>query len=279
MDAIHTPRGSKSPASKSPASKSRGSKSPASKSPASKSPCSALDKTHLDEKLIADIKNSLKKAESRQTCKYDCSGTGCYQTNPAHSSKFSHPKNYSMCDISLFKIDTDTFLNNSYTIYECNKGTFSLAWYTEMSAQRGLPNKQLATMEYDKYDSLIFLILANIIVNIKEYIAHYGAEFLNYMTNSLEASDNTGLFYIKPETPLGKIMTKYSPKDRDTHKIDYRLGNSTIRLMIIHIIEKKLIKPSSYRKQKSGGKYIKGKHSVKGKHTQSKKRRGKTRHK
>ena len=219
----------------------------------SSSQCNAIEKKQLDEIFLEEITMSLTKAASRKMCKYDCTGNQCYQKNPDHSSKFSHPNKYSMCDISFFKIDADAFLNNSYTIYNCNKEDFSREWYSEMSARRGAKNEQIATMEYDKYDSLIFLILANIIVNIEEYIELYGGKFLMSITSALESSDNTGLFYIDPRTELGKIMTKYSPKDPYTHKIDYRLGNSTIHLMVTNIINNNLIN-SRYRTPRTGGK-------------------------
>jgi len=172
-------------------------------------------------------------------------GESCYQKNTAHTAKFSHPHNPNVCDIRNFKDETDKFLENSYNIYKCHHNAFSLPWHTEVSANRGSPHRQLATMEYNRYDSLIFLMLANILLNLKIYISKYGKDFLLILMQALEASDNTGLFKIEPESPLGKIFTKNAAPDPDTGKIDYRLGNTTIRGIIKKVASKS---PSSSRK-------------------------------
>jgi hypothetical protein len=226
-----------------------------------------LDCSSLDEKFVNDIKAGLEKSRGRAPCKYDCVGQSCYQKNTAHAAKFSHPHNPNVCDIHKFKDETDNFLKNSYNIYKCHHNAFSLPWYTEVSANRGSPHRQLATMEYNRYDSLIFLMLANILLNLKEYLALYKKDFLLVLMQALEASDNTGLFKIEPESPLGKIFTKNAAPDPDTGKIDYRLGNTTIRGIIKKVASKS---PSSSRK--AGGRRSTRKRSSTSKRSSTRKR-------
>jgi hypothetical protein len=64
--------------------------------------------------------------------------------------------------------------------------------------------------------------------NSKEYIEKYGEIFLLYLLNAFESGDNTGLFKIEPNSPIGEIFTLYAPLDRETGETDYRLGNTTI---------------------------------------------------
>lgn len=188
-----------------------------------------LDCAEVDAKFLMDIKASLYKAEIRKECKYDCKGKQCYQTNPKHVSSFSHKHHCGKGDIALFKEDTDRFLKNTYNVYTCNnyKG-FSTKWYIEIGARRGAEGEQIYTAIYNEFHRLIFFILANVALHVEEYVQEYGKQFLLDMFQSFESNDNTGLFKIEPDSPIGKIFTKYAPEEYSTKQIDYRLGNTTI---------------------------------------------------
>ena len=220
-----------------------------------------------DTIFTKDLNSSLLKSRQRTACKYD---GACYQQNPAHFSRFSHPTHYTADDITLFKDDTDRFLANTYTIYTCNNKDFSHKWNSEIGARRGEEKRQIYTALYDKYDTLIFYILANIALHLKDYIRLYGKDFFIYMFQYFESNDNTGLFVIEPESPIGKIFTKYAPKDRETNKIDYRLGNTTLSNIIKNLHEKR---SSSGGRKKTNNKRSKSKRS---KSKRSKSKRSKT---
>jgi len=225
-----------------------------------------------DTIFTKDLNASLLKSKQRTACKYD---GACYQQNPAHFSRFSHPTHYTAGDITLFKDDTDRFLANTYTIYTCNNKDFSHKWNSEIGARRGEEKRQIYTALYDKYDTLIFYILANIALHLKEYIRLYGKDFFIYIFQYFESNDNTGLFAIEPESPIGKIFTKYAPKDRETNKIDYRLGNTTLSGIIKNLPEKR---SSSGGRKKSNNKRSKSKRSKskRSKSKRSKSKRSKT---
>lgn len=220
-----------------------------------------------DTIFTKDLNASLLKSRQRTACKYD---GACYQQNPAHFSRFSHPTHYIAGDITLFKDDTDRFLANTYTIYTCNNKDFSHKWNSEIGARRGEEKRQIYTAFYDKYDTLIFYILANIALHLKDYIRLYGKDFFIYMFQYFESNDNTGLFVIEPESPIGKIFTKYAPKDRETNKIDYRLGNTTLSNIIKNLHEKRSSSGGRKKTKRSKSKRSKSKHS-KSKRSKSKK--------
>ena len=181
-----------------------------------------------DTQFLRDIKASLKKAEERTQCKYDCKGKQCYQSNRRHTAAFSHKYNCNYEDIKFFKPDADIFLKNGNNIYTCYNN-FSLKWHIEIGARRGAEKLQIYTAIYNQYDTLIFYILANVTLHLSEYISLYGKAFLLQVFQSFESNDNTGLFPITDKkSNLGQIFTKYAPKEVTTQKIDYRLGNTTI---------------------------------------------------
>jgi hypothetical protein len=225
---------------------------------------SEKDCSELDEKFKDDTEASLLKARELKQCRFDTKDTECIRKNPEHFEEFSHKYHCHMGDINNFKEDTDTFLENTYNIYNCNDN-FSTAWNTKVGADRGEEGKQLKTFIFNRYNTFIFYMLANIALHLEEYETKYGSDFLQSMLFAFETNDNTGLFPVIQFDPIRKVFTRYAPIERESGKIDYRLSNTTLR----GIIE---------NRSKKGGKKTK-KRSTKKRSTkkQTKKRNKKTR--
>jgi hypothetical protein len=233
-----------------------------------------IDCSKADERFVEDTKASLKKASNRRQCTYDTKVKTCYQTNEEHLSNFSHNYHFEI-DVAFFKKDVDTFLRNSFNIYKCNNDDFSSAWHSEVGADRGEEGRHLKTAIYDKYNTFIFYILANIALHITEYIEMYGEDFLVSMLGSFESNDNTGLFPIIHYSPIRKLFTRYASLEPVSQKIDYRLANTTLMRIIQNMRKKggKKMKKRSYHKRKTHKhKHRKSKHR-KSKHKKTIKRK------
>jgi hypothetical protein len=161
-----------------------------------------------------------------------------------------------MGDIERFKEDTDRFLLNTYNIYRCNGNDFSIIWHIEVSADRGEPKKQLKTFIFNEYDTFMFYMLANIALNLDDYIEYFGEEFLGNMLFAFETNDNTGLFPIEKNERLKSFFEKNAGIERDTGRIDYRLSNTTLRAIVDSRLKKKEMGGSkkTYKRTKKRGK-------------------------
>ena len=201
----------------------------------------------LDKKFIEDVTKSLKFASVRQSnpCRYDKATSACYQRNSEHFSKCSHPIRFCKGDIAAFKPNTDRFLSNSLKIYKANKNDFSLEWLREVGARRGDESIQLAQSNFKKYDSFYFLLLANIIINLEDYVdnQHYTPKFLYNLLRTFESADATGLFKVDKESEIAKKLKSGGLDDQES----LLLGNTTIQKCIEHLY------PTRYNKMNSSG--------------------------
>jgi hypothetical protein len=181
----------------------------------------------LEKRFETDLKNSLEKVKKQTPCKYDCVGSKCYQKNPVHRLNFSHGINYADCHVSVFKEDTDKFIENIHNIYECYGDTL-----LESADYSSILTKTLRTEDdYTKYDSLYFNIIANIAIHIDDYKKKYSANFLKNLLMSLEELGITGLFKINdPTSVIRQKIDEYARQNGE--KPDYRLANTTIYQMI-----------------------------------------------
>jgi hypothetical protein len=201
----------------------------------------------LDKKFIEDVTKSLNFASVRQSnpCRYDKATSACYQRNSEHFSKCSHPIRFCKGDIAAFKPNTDRFLSNSLKIYKANKNDFSLEWLREVGARRGDESIQLAQSNFKKYDSFYFLLLANIIINLEDYVdnQHYTPKFLYNLLRTFESADATGLFKVDKESEIAKKLKSGGLDDQES----LLLGNTTIQKCIEHLY------PTRYNKMNSSG--------------------------
>ena len=134
----------------------------------------------LEKRFETDLKNSLEKVKKQTPCKYDCVGSKCYQKNPVHRLNFSHGINYADCHVSVFKKDTDKFIENIHNIYKCYGDTL-----LESADYSSILTETLRTGDdYTKYDSLYFNIIANIAIHIDDYKKNYSANFLKNLLMS-----------------------------------------------------------------------------------------------
>ena len=181
----------------------------------------------LEKRFETDLKKSLEKVKKQTPCKYDCVGSKCYQKNPVHRLNFSHGINYADCHVSVFKEDTDKFIENIYNIYKCYGDTL-----LESADYSSILTENLRTEDdYTKYDSLYFNIIANIAIHIDDYKKNYSANFLKNLLMSLEELGITGLFKINDTTSvIRQKIDEYAHQNGE--KPDYRLANTTIYQMI-----------------------------------------------
>ena len=181
----------------------------------------------LEENFKTELKNSLEKVKKQTPCKYDCVGSKCYQKNSFHRLNFSHGINYADCHVSVFKEDTDKFIENIHNIYKCYGDTL-----LESANYSSILTENLRTGDdYTKYDSLYFNIIANIAIHIDDYKKNYSPDFLKNLLMSLEELGITGLFKINDKSSL--IRQKIDEYARQNgEKPDYRLANTTIYQMI-----------------------------------------------
>jgi len=209
------------------------------------------DCSELDVKFKEDTEASLLKARELEQCRFDTKDAECNRKNPEHFKESSHKYHCHMGNIKNFKEDTDTFLENTYNIYNCNNDNFSTAWHIIVGADRGEEGKQLKTFIFDRYNTFIFYMLANIALHLEEYETKYGSDFLQSMLFAFETNDNTGLFPIIQFDPIRKVFTRYAPNERESGKIDYRLSNTTLRGIIENRSKKGGKKTKKHTKKRS----------------------------
>ena len=181
----------------------------------------------LEKRFETDLKKSLEKVKKQTPCNYDCVGSKCYQKNPVHRLNFSHGINYADCHVSVFKKDTDKFIENIHNIYKCYGDTL-----LDSVDYSSILTETLRTGDdYTKYDSLYFNIIANIAIHIDDYKKNYSANFLKNLLMSLEELGITGLFKINdPTSVIRQKIDEYARQNGE--KPDYRLANTTIYQMI-----------------------------------------------
>ena len=205
-------------------------------------PVSDERKEALDSRFDEHVQASLRKAAAKQQCPFDNPPIQkCYRKNPVHFEECFH---YCEGDVRTFKPDTDRFISDSYAIYAANAnaygGQFSIGWNTVVSSRTGDETTQLAVSDFTQHTSLFFLLLANIILNIYEYINEYidkpyGEEFLKTIMHAIEGADTTGLFPLNTENKTDALIATILQQNGEN---DLRLGNTTIKNCIVNIIAK-----------------------------------------
>jgi hypothetical protein len=185
--------------------------------------------SNFDEIFKRHLTNSLKKAQTRQDnpCSHSSSISKCYRKNPPHIAECAHPFHYCTDDIAVFKSNTDQFLNDSYQIYNENKGNFSLPWLSKVSARTGDEQTQFAQFTYTKFDSFYFMFLANLLLHFEDYITNpkynYPSYFLTSLLQAFESNDATGLFKVAPDSIFAQKLASYKVRE-PTY-----VGNTTIQ--------------------------------------------------
>jgi hypothetical protein len=189
---------------------------------------SAASASALDQQFIRDLTASIEKAGKRSQCPYDNLHKACYRKNPAHFEECSHSIHYCEGDIKAFKPDTDKFLDNSFEIYNIEYQNFSQAWHTKISARTGDESTQFAQSDYRKHDSFYFLLLANIMTHLEEYITNYGTDFLIFLLGTFESDDATGFYTLDDKTKPPKSAISQKLKNCGVREW-WLLGNTTIK--------------------------------------------------
>ena len=168
----------------------------------------------LNEQFITSVSGSLTKAAHRQShpCQFDKANSVCYRQNREHFEKCAHPFHYCAGDIAEFKQNTDYFLAKTFKIYQHHhehvktNALFSDEWISEVGARRGDTTLQLAQSDFSRYDSFYFYLLANIMINLEEYVDKYTPKFLYDLLGTFESADATGLFKLNKESPIAQKM-------------------------------------------------------------------------
>lgn len=200
----------------------------------------------LDIKFVSDLYNSLQKAddyageqkrEEHAICPH---GERCYRQNREHRSEYHQSE--------LFKVDVQNFLTNSKAIFVKNRANpinesapmFSLVWLLNIG-QKGNETEDLKCQFNQNlqinYESFYFILLANIVENINEYMDQYGADFLIQLLQTFDETSCTGFF----ETPVGSFYAQKLKEcrtqrtgERDDHFI---ISNTAIQDCIKNIRE------------------------------------------
>ena len=218
---------------------------------ASASATASATASALDQQFIRDLTESIEKASKRSQCPYDNQHKACYRKNPVHFEECSHSIHYCEGDIKAYKPDTDRFLDNSFEIYNSNKRgeyqNFSQAWHTKISARTGDESTQFAQSDYSKHDSFYFLLLANIMTHLKEYVDKYGTKFLIFLLGTFESDDATGFYTLKKDSAIAQKLQTCGVREW------WLLGNTTIKECVANPNKRKRTKSSEGRSSKGKG--------------------------
>ena len=159
-----------------------------------------------NSKLLKEIEvilnNSKKIAVSKKDiCKY---GNKCYQKNPNHLKRYSHPKDFKKC--------TDDYIRLSYKLYSINNNSFPDQFFN-------IIYNNLKESNFTDYTTLYFNILVNLATNAEEYIEKYpNKEFWSHLFIGMEETSVTGMYDItsdelkyiqKTLKNIGSVDTRY----------------------------------------------------------------------
>lgn len=147
-----------------------------------------------------------------------------------HLIQYSHdPRKYNEELVDKFKPFAERFLALSFPAQtrKDNIGTFIVDWYIQITI--------IKVNDYTNFDSYYFLLLANIMINLDEYMEIFGPIFLLSILAGFEESGVTGLWAIgrKNGLPLVDAIIKYKLQNTYTKNtvIDH-FGNTVIGLCI-----------------------------------------------
>lgn len=147
-----------------------------------------------------------------------------------HLIQYSHdPRKYNEDLVDKFKPFAERFLALSFPAQtrKDNIGIFIVDWYIKINI--------IKENDYTNFDSYYFLLLANIMINLDEYMENFGPIFLLSILAGFEESGVTGLWEIgkKNGLPLVDAIIKYKLQNTYTKNtvIDH-FGNTVIGLCI-----------------------------------------------
>lgn len=147
-----------------------------------------------------------------------------------HLIQYSHdPRKYNEELVDKFKPFAERFLALSFPAQtrKDNIGIFIVDWYIKINI--------IKENDYTNFDSYYFLLLANIMINLDEYMENFGPIFLLSILAGFEESGVTGLWAIgkKNGLPLVDAIIKYKLQNTYTKNtvIDH-FGNTVIGLCI-----------------------------------------------
>ena len=160
------------------------------------------EKSKLLKEIEVILNNSKKIAVSKKDiCKY---GNKCYQKNPNHLKRYSHPKYFKKC--------TDDYIRLSYELHSINKNSFPDQFFNIIYVY-------LKESNFKDYTTLYFNILVNLAINAKEYTSVYpNKKFWSDLFMGMEETSVTGMYSItsdelnyiqKALENIGSIDTNY----------------------------------------------------------------------